>query len=88
MSVKGNSHARGKLDLRGVRYEEAMLMLDQYFDQVMLANYDTVTIIHGHGTGAIRNGVQKYLKGKPFILEFRYGGEAEGGMGATVVTLK
>ena len=88
MSVKGNSNARGKLDLRGVRYEEAMLMLDQYFDQVMLANYDTVTIIHGHGTGAIRNGVQKYLRGKPFVAEFRFGGEAEGGMGATVVTLK
>jgi len=89
MSVKGSAtSARGKLDLRGVRYEEAMLMLDQYFDQVMLANYDTVTIIHGHGTGAIRNGVQKYLRGKPFIAEFRFGGEAEGGMGATVVTLK
>jgi len=89
MSVKGSTtSARGKLDLRGVRYEEAMLMLDQYFDQVMLANYDNVTIIHGHGTGAIRNGVQKYLRGKPFIAEFRFGGEAEGGMGATVVTLK
>ena len=88
MSVKGNSQARGKLDLRGVRYEEAMLTLDQYFDQVMLANYDVVTIIHGHGTGAIRNGVQKYLKGKPFVESFRFGGEAEGGMGATVVTLK
>jgi len=88
MSVKGNSTATGKLDLRGVRYEEAMLMLDQYFDGVMLANYDTVTIIHGHGTGAIRNGVQKYLKGKKFIDSYRYGGEAEGGFGATVVTMK
>lgn len=88
MSVKGNSSATGKLDLRGERYEEAMLMLDQYFDQVMLANYETVTIIHGHGTGAIRNGVQKYLKGKSFVADFRFGGEAEGGMGATVVTLK
>lgn len=88
MSVKGNSSARGKLDLRGVRYEEAMLMLDQYFDQVMLAGYDTVTVIHGHGTGAIRNGVQQYLRGKSFVAEFRFGGEGEGGMGATVVTLK
>ena len=88
MSVKGNSSAKGKLDLRGIRYEEAMLMLDQYFDQVMLANYDVVTIIHGHGTGAIRNGVQKYLRGKTFVAEFRFGGEAEGGMGATVVTLR
>jgi len=88
MSVKGNSSATGKLDLRGVRYEEAMLMLDQYFDQVMLANYEIVTIIHGHGTGAIRNAVQKYLRGKSFVEEFRFGGEAEGGMGATVVTLK
>ena len=88
MSVKGNSSATGKLDLRGVRFEEAMLMLDTYFDQVMLANYEIVTIIHGHGTGAIRKGVQDYLRGKSFVESYRFGGEAEGGMGATVVTLK
>jgi len=89
MSVKSNSASTtGKLDLRGVRYEEALFMLDQYFDKAMLANYDVVTIIHGHGTGVIRNAVHKYLKSKPFIADFRFGGESEGGMGATVVTLK
>ena len=47
------------LDLRGKRYEEAMHDLDQYMDEALLANYPTVTIIHGKGTGAIRNGVQE-----------------------------
>ena len=89
MSVKGATNVRSSLDLHGLRYEEAMRVLDQYFDQALLANYDTITIVHGFGTGALRKGVHKYLKGKnKYVRDFRYGGEAEGGMGATVVTLR
>ena len=73
-SVKKKDTAKGKmihkrrtdigiqLDLRGERYEDAMLRLDKYMDEVLLAGYQTVTIIHGHGTGALRQGVHKYLK--------------------------
>jgi len=89
MSVRGATNVRSSLDLHGLRYEEAMHVLDQYFDQALLANYDTITIVHGFGTGALRKGVHKYLKGKSkYVSDFRFGGEAEGGMGATVVTLR
>lgn len=88
MSVKGATNVRASLDLHGLRYEEAMHVLDQYFDQALLANYDTITIVHGFGTGALRKGVHKYLKNNRYVKDYRFGGEAEGGMGATVVTLK
>lgn len=76
------------LDLRGRRYEEAMHDLDQYMDEALLANYPTVTIIHGKGTGAIRNGVQEYLKAHRQIKSFKYAPPEAGGDGATIVTFK
>ena len=88
MVHKRNSHVGIQLDLRGERYEDAMLMLDKYFDDVLLAGYQTITIIHGHGTGALRQGVHKYLKQNKHVASFRFGGAGEGGTGATVVGLK
>ncbi len=88
MVHKRNSHVGIQLDLRGERYEDAMLMLDKYFDDVLLAGYQTITIIHGHGTGALRQGVHKYLKKNKHVASFRFGGAGEGGTGATVVELK
>lgn len=76
------------LDLRGKRYEEAMHDLDQYMDEVLLANYPTVTIIHGKGTGAIRNGVQEYLKQHRQIKSYKYAPPEAGGDGATIVVFK
>lgn len=60
------------LDLRGVRYEEAMYQLDQYFDKALLSHYDQVTIIHGKGTGAIRSGVTNFLEGNNQVVRFEY----------------
>ncbi|MBQ1785824.1 MAG: endonuclease MutS2, partial [Turicibacter sp.] len=85
---KRNTNVGIQLDLRGERYEDAMLRLDKYFDDVLLAGYQTVTIIHGHGTGALRQGVHKYLKKNKHVASFRFGGAGEGGTGATVVELK
>ena len=51
-----------ELDLRGYRYEEALIELDQYLDQAVLSNYEQVYIIHGKGTGALQKGVQQHLK--------------------------
>ena len=47
-----------ELDLRGYRYDEAMVAVDQYLDQAVLSNYEQVYIIHGKGTGALQKGVQ------------------------------
>ena len=88
VTVKRSANVGISLDLRGERYEDAMLMLDKYFDDVILAGYQTFTIIHGHGTGALRTGVHKYLKRNKHVAGFRFGGAGEGGTGATVVELK
>ena len=77
-----------RLNLIGMRYEEARDQLEKYFDDCMLCGIKQFTIIHGYGTGALRGLVQDYLKKHPQVAEFRYGGAGEGGMGATVVTLK
>lgn len=82
------SNARGELDLRGQRYDEAMTNLDRYIDSVLLAGLDVVTIIHGIGTGAIRKGVWQYLKASRHVKSFNYAPANEGGNGATIVHLK
>lgn len=82
------STAHSELDLRGQRYDEAMTNLDRYIDSVLLAGLDTVTIIHGIGTGAIRKGVWQYLRGSNHVKAFNYAPANEGGNGATIVQLK
>ncbi|MBD8026292.1 endonuclease MutS2 [Ureibacillus sp. Re31] len=83
-----NSHVKLELDLRGERYEEAILKTEKYIDDALLANYPRVSIIHGKGTGALRQGIQNYLKGHKRVKSFRYGEAGEGGFGVTVVELK
>ncbi len=77
-----------KLDLRGERYEAALMRLEKFLDDALLANYPSVSIIHGHGTGALRQGVHQYLKRHRAVKSYRFGGQGEGGMGATIVELK
>lgn len=83
-----NGHVKLELDLRGERYEEAILRTEKYIDDALLANYPRVSIIHGKGTGALRQGIQNYLKGHKRVKSFRYGEAGEGGFGVTVIELK
>ncbi|CAD2075268.1 endonuclease MutS2 [Phocicoccus pinnipedialis] len=76
------------LDLRGERYEDAMIRLDRYLDQVVLSNLTEVEIIHGKGTGALQKGVQQHLKRHSKVAKFRGGLPSEGGFGVTIVTMK
>lgn len=76
------------LDLRGKRYEDAKEALDKYIDDLVVVGLKQATIIHGYGTGVIRELVQKFLKNNKNIASYRYGGENEGGFGVTVITLK
>ena len=87
-SASRSSRAHASLDLRGQRYEEAMINLDRYFDTILLSGLSTVTIIHGIGTGAIREGVQQYLKRNKHVKSFAYAPANEGRTGATIVVLK
>ncbi|WP_436341340.1 endonuclease MutS2 [Lactobacillus johnsonii] len=83
-----STRASSELDLRGQRYEEALTNLDRYIDSSLLAGLNTVTIIHGIGTGAIRNGVQQYLKRNRHVKSYNYAPANQGGTGATIVHLQ
>ncbi|QWH39400.1 endonuclease MutS2 [Bacillus cereus] len=88
-SVKGRDyHVSLELDLRGERYEDAMMRVEKYLDDAQLASYPRISIIHGKGTGALRQGVQDYLKKHRGVKNYRYGDMGEGGLGVTVVELK
>src|SRR5690625_23062 len=88
-TVKGpNYHVKTELDLRGERYEDALLNLEKYIDDALLAGYQKVYIIHGKGTGALRKGVQDFAKNHRSISEYRFGSQGEGGSGVTVLELK
>ena len=77
-----------KLDLRGMRYEEAKDKIDAYLDEAMYSGLHQVTIIHGFGTGTVRKLVQERLKENKNVASFRYGQDGEGGQGATIVEFK
>lgn len=79
---------RPELDLRGERYEDAMLKVEKYLDEAMLAGYPRVSIIHGKGTGALRKGVTQLIDRHPRVKASRLGAQGEGGSGVTVVEFK
>ncbi|MCF6138166.1 endonuclease MutS2 [Pseudalkalibacillus berkeleyi] len=86
--VEGSSVRKPELDLRGERYDNALRAVDKFLDESLLAGYPQVSIIHGKGTGALRNGVQSFLKEHPNVKSTRFGSAGEGGSGVTIVGLK
>ncbi|RRK11104.1 endonuclease MutS2 [Lactiplantibacillus garii] len=82
------SHVSPNLDLRGVRYEDAMTQVDRYIDAALLAGYPSVTIVHGKGTGALRQGITDYLKTNRQVKSFHFAAPNHGGNGATEVQFK
>lgn len=79
---------RMELDVRGNTVEDAIIQIDKYLDEAILDGLNQVSIIHGKGTGALGLGIQKYLRNHRLVKSFRWGGQGEGGLGATVVELK
>ncbi len=77
-----------ELDVRGMLVDEANIMVDRYLDDAYNAGLSEVNIIHGKGTGALRAGVQAFLKRHPLVKGYRMGSYGEGDAGVTVVTLK
>ena len=87
--VKSKANAiKSSIDLRGYMVDEAIYEIDKYLDDAFLAGYDSVQIIHGKGTGALRKGVQEHLKRHHYVKTMRIGGFDEGGAGVTVVEIK
>lgn len=77
-----------EVNIIGMRYQEAMDTVDKFIDDAIVLGYPSVRIVHGMGTGVLRNGVRKMLKTNKNVKAFRDGGPNEGGLGATVVDLE
>ncbi len=75
------------LDLRGYRAEDALDEVESYLDKASLVNLSPVYIIHGHGTGALKQAVRDFLKTSPYVAKFRPGQDTEGGDGVSVVDI-
>lgn len=77
-----------ELDLRGQRGEDAEQTLERYLDSAFLAGLPFVRVIHGKGTGRLREIVRRVMKDHPHVKSFEAGGEKEGGDGVTVAKLE
>lgn len=75
------------LDLRGYRCEEALDELETYLDKASLVNLTPIYVIHGHGTGALKQVIRDYLSSSPYVAKYRAGESAEGGDGVSVIDI-
>ena len=85
---KKNKNIKTEIDLRGYNSQEALMVLDNFLDQCVLNNLCVITIIHGKGTGVLKNAVTKHLKSHPSVLKRRFGEYGEGEDGVTIIELK
>lgn len=86
--VSGSLTAHYEVDLRGMLTDEGIQVLDQFLDEAYLSGMNEVRVIHGKGTGAMRNAVHQYLKHAPHVSSYRLGVYGEGDTGVTIVELK
>ena len=77
-----------EINLLGLTVDEAIPIVDKYLDDCYIAKLSPVRIVHGKGTGALRNGIHHYLKSNKLVDNFRLGTFGEGEMGVTIVNLK
>ncbi len=76
-----------RVDLRGMRVDEALDILEKRLDTASLKNIQEITVIHGHGTGALKSAVRAYLADSPYVAKFRAGEQNEGGDGISIVDI-
>ena len=89
---KGNTfksqNISSEINVIGLNVDEATFMIDKYLDDCSISKLSPVRIVHGKGTGKLREGIHKFLKSNPHVKSFRLGTFGEGEMGVTVVELK
>ena len=87
-SVKKSQTAKPEINVIGLNVDEAIFVIDKFLDDSYLSKLQTVRIVHGKGTGKLREGIHKFLKTNSHVKSFRIGTFGEGEMGVTIVTLK
>ena len=88
LRMEKSSTATTEINLLGMTVDEACMELDKFIDNAALAHLPSVRIVHGKGTGKLRQGVQKYLKKNKHVKRFRLGEYGEGDAGVTIAELK
>ena len=86
--ISKSRNIKPEINVIGMNVEEANFVIDKFLDDCALAKLETVRIIHGKGTGKLKNGIHQFLKNNSHVKSFRLGTFGEGEMGVTVVTLK
>ena len=87
-SISKSQSVSSELNILGLTVDEAIPIIDKYLDDCFIAKLSPVRIVHGKGTGALRNGVHKFLRSNKLVDSFRLGSFGEGEMGVTIVYLK
>lgn len=88
VSIEQDRGSALSIDLRGSMVDDACLELDRFIDNALITGVHEFFVVHGKGTGALRTGVQQYLRKHPRVKTYRIGQYGEGDAGVTVVTLK
>lgn len=88
MKMSKSLSVRPEINLLGKTVDEAIAQLDKYLDDAYLSHLSPVRIVHGKGTGALRNGIHNYLKRQSYVKSFRLGAFGEGDAGVTIVEFK
>ena len=87
-SISKSKTVKSEINVIGYNVDEAIFVIDKFLDDCSLAKLQTVRIVHGKGTGKLRNGIHQFLKTNPHVKSFRIGSFGEGEMGVTIVVLK
>ena len=87
-SISKSRTAKTEINVIGMTVEEAIFVVDKFLDDCSLAKLQTARIVHGKGTGKLRDGIHRFLKNHPHVKSYRMGTFGEGEMGVTVVEIK
>ncbi len=87
-NISKSKNIKTEINVLGLTVDEATLVVDKFLDDCSIANLQTVRIIHGKGTGKLKNGIHQFLKSNSHVKSFRLGTFGEGEMGVTVVELR
>ena len=88
VDLKPREGSLSELNVIGLTVDEAVDRVSRFFDDTLVTDVQQVRIVHGHGTGALRKGLQAFLKTHPLVEKFYPAPENHGGGGATIVELK